>query len=235
MSKKTDTKKVYVFVLEGWADKNALEQLLKQIYRNTSIYSVVMYGDVTSDKKTSSSKLVNAIATKVREKLQEDKIKKADVYHIFQICDMDGAFSPDSVIKKGIVDSYVYSPTSITVPNIEKAKERNRRKRDSINELLSTKTILGVDFKLFYMSSNLDHALYDIQNLDDDLKIAKADEFYEQFRDCPVKFIDYLIKNSFEVPQKYLESWEYIKEGCHSLERHNNLFICFKDYPPYAV
>ena len=36
------------------------------------------------------------------------------------------------------------------------------------------------------------------------------------------------ITSSFSVVGDFKESWEFIKEGKHSLERHTNLGICFK-------
>lgn len=83
---------------------------------------------------------------------------------------------------------------------------------------------------------NLDHVLYNEQNLDDDKKIAYADAFYESFKGKEEKFIDFLRMEAVNgVPDTSLkDSWEYIKDGLHSLERHTNLHIYFKLHPPYS-
>lgn len=235
MAKKTtQIRKVYVFILEGPSDDNALSGLLKKLYRNRTIYPIIMYGDITSDLDIDNSKIVQLIADKIRIRLKEDKIRNSDVINIFQICDMDGAFIPDKAIVQGDVKGFHYSTTSITVRNAHEAIERNDHKREAIDILLNTTKILGIPYKVFFMSCNLDHVLYDIQNLEDELKTDKADEFYEKYQDCPEQFVNYLNSVAFGVPKSYLDSWEYIKQGCNSLERHNNLFICFKDYPYYA-
>ena len=227
-------RKVYVFILEGVSDENAIAGLLKKLYRNRTIYSVIMYGDVTSDIKKDISKIVGTIAEKVRAKLNEEKIKTSDVLRVFQICDMDGAYVPDTAIVKGKEKRFVYSPTSIAVPDVDIAKERNSHKREAINMLLSTQTVLGIPYRLYFMSSNLEHVLFDIQNLEDSLKTRKADEFFETFRDYPEKLISFLESVSFGVPKTYSDSWDYIKQELHSLERHNNLIVCFNDFPTYA-
>ena len=82
------------------------------------------------------------------------------------------------------------------------------------------------------MSSNLDHALYDEQNLSDEEKKERADEFAGLFLNKPEVFIDYLNQYVVNgVPSSYPISWRYIKNGLNSLNRHTNLHIYFKDNP----
>lgn len=71
------------------------------------------------------------------------------------------------------------------------------------------KTIKSIPYTGYFMSSNLDHALYNIQNLDAGLKGEYA----------------------VGVPDTFPDSWKYIKHGLHSLERHSNLHIYFHINP----
>lgn len=76
------------------------------------------------------------------------------------------------------------------------------------------------------------HALYNEQNLPEDLKQEYADLFYETFKDAPRTFIEFLKEEVVnEVPNSYPQSWRYIKEELHSLERHTNLNIYFDKNP----
>lgn len=235
MGKKLSTKKVYIFILEGYSDKVALERLLSRIYRNRLIVPIVMYGDVTSDPNLpDDDKMIKKLEDSVRRKLKEEKMLKSDVAHIFQICDMDGAFVPDDSIVEKDVHEFVYTTTEIIVPNKAKAIIRNKIKRNRIDKLLNMNSLLGIPFKLFFMSCNIDHVLFDNQNLNDDLKVEKADLFFEQYRDCADLLISFLKQNSFGVPDLYSDSWVFIKNDLHSLERHNNMFIIFNDHPSYA-
>lgn len=98
--------------------------------------------------------------------------------------------------------------------------------------LLGLDSIKGIRYTGYFMSSNLDHSLYNEQNLPDDLKGEYADAFYEEFQGREKLFVDFLKEEVANgVPDIYPASWRYIREGVHSLERHTNLHIYFKDNP----
>ena len=101
-----------------------------------------------------------------------------------------------------------------------------------MNFLLEQKDIKGIPYIGYFMSSNLDHALYDEQNLADDLKGDYADAFYTEFVGREELFVDFLKDEVVNgVPDGFPASWHYIKEGLHSLERHTNLHIYFEQNP----
>ncbi len=98
--------------------------------------------------------------------------------------------------------------------------------------LLSQAEINGIPYQGFYVSSNLDHALYNEQNLDEEEKKRKADQFYKTFWGKEKLFIPFLEKYVVNgVPDNFPVSWRYIKEGPRSLERHSNLHIYFRENP----
>lgn len=43
------------------------------------------------------------------------------------------------------------------------------------------------------------------------------------------EFLQFLCESDFSVNTGYRESWDFIEEGLHSLERHSNLGLCFKE------
>ena len=101
-----------------------------------------------------------------------------------------------------------------------------------MNYLLTVHEIKGIPYEIYFMSCNLDHALYDKMNLDENLKQDYADQFYEKFIGKERLFIDFLNTDVVNgVPDTMAGSWRYIKEGVHSLERHTNLHIYFKQHP----
>ena len=101
-----------------------------------------------------------------------------------------------------------------------------------MNYLLNIQDIKGISYDKYFMSCNLDHALYNEQNLSEELKQDYADEFYEIFKDAPRAFVEFLRTEVVNgVPLSYPQSWKYIKEGLHSLERHTNLNIYFDKNP----
>lgn len=233
MAKKTiETKKTVVFIVEGSSDKKALEKIFQRIYKHKNIVFKFMGGDITSDEGLNRQNVCDAIYEKINRHMEDKKLKKSDIWKIVHIFDMDGAYIPDSAVEKSESEEFVYSVSKIFCKGIDRVLDRNKRKREMMDYLLSLDVIKGIPYVGYFMSSNLDHALYDEQNLDEGLKGAYADAFYTEFKGKEWLFIDFLREEVANgVPDDFPASWRYIKEGMHSLERHTNLHIYFKENP----
>lgn len=226
-------KKTVIFIVEGPSDKAALESIFKKIYkRNKEIDFGFTNGDITSDSTVTLANVKDRIYQTVQEVIKDKKLKNSDVIQIVQIFDMDGAYIPNTAIVNGPTYAFHYSATNISCSHPQRAKERNEKKREILNYLLEQTTIKSFPYEKYFMSCNLDHALYDKINLDKDLKQAYADAFYEKFIGkehlFPV-FLESDVANG--VPDIMGTSWRYIKEDLHSLERHTNLHLFFKLHP----
>ncbi len=230
--KKLETRKSVIFIVEGNSDKIALEKIFQKIYKEKNIIFKFTDGDITSDKEMTKDKAVEAIYSKVNDYIKDKKLSKSDIWQIVHIFDTDGAYVPDTAIVKGDTESFVYSVTQISCKNIQKVIERNKNKRCLMDFLHSLDNIKGITYTKYFMSSNLDHALYNEQNLDEKLKRDYADAFYDEFKGREELFIDFLEEEvSNGVPVTFPASWRYIKKDLHSLERHSNLHIYFKENP----
>jgi hypothetical protein len=114
----------------------------------------------------------------------------------------------------------------------DKVIRRNAHKRELMNYLLTLKHIKSIPYRCFFLSSNLDHALYNKQNLPDEKKQENADSFVLRFQGHEMKFIEYLDKFVTNgTPNSYPSSWRYVREDKHSLERHTNLNVYFRENP----
>lgn len=230
--KRQKSKKSVLFIVEGSSDKAALEKIFKTIYKEKNIVFKFTHGDITSNDKITEKNICDEILKIVKNYMNQNKLKKSDIWQIVQIFDMDGSYIPESAILYGNTDYFQYSLTAIACKDPKKVLIRNQKKKALMEYLNNIKDIEGISYITYYMSSNLDHALYDIQTLDSDLKQAYADEFYEFFDGREEFFIDFLKSDVVNgVPSSYPGSWKYIKEQLHSLERHTNLHIYFKDNP----
>lgn len=79
-------------------------------------------------------------------------------------------------------------------------------------------------YRVFFMSRNLEHALFGISvDADDDMKERLSRAFAEECRKNPRRFEGLLRNPEVCVPGTYEETWGYIQEGVHSLERGTNL------------
>ena len=102
MTKKIrETKKVFIFIVEGRSDKHALEKIFQKIYRNKNVVFKVTGGDITSDEEMDESKVIEAIWLKVDEYIKDKKIVKKDIAQIIHFFDTDGVYVPDSAIIEG--------------------------------------------------------------------------------------------------------------------------------------
>ena len=225
-------KKVVIFIVEGQTDKRTLEKIFKKIYRNKNIHYEVTDGDITTNDKININNVENEIFNLINAYLKDQKLKVSDVWQIVHIFDMDGAYIPDDNIIEGSSSKFVYSTTNISCNNIEKVKERNSKKRTIMDYLLKVSTIRNIPYECYYLSSNLEHALYDKLNLSEEEKRDYADNFYDMFLDKEILFVEFLNKVVVNgVPDSFPSSWRYIKEELHSLERHTNLNLYFKENP----
>lgn len=226
-------KKMVLFIVEGSSDQAALEGILKKIYkRQKDIGFKVTDGDITSNPTVTIQNVEKRIWENVKSFFDEKKLNKSDIIQLVQIFDMDGIYVPDNAIISGSTYAFRYSTTDISCTNPQRAIERNYIKREIMDYLRTLTEINRYPYEMYYMSCNLDHALYNEINLDKELKQKFADEFYEKFIGKEYMFPEFLKTDvSNGVPDSYPASWRYIKENLRSLERHTNLHIYFDRNP----
>lgn len=228
--------KAVVFIVEGATDKKALENIFKKIYRHKEIHFEFTHGDITSDEENTIGNVETKIYECVNSYRKDKKLNKSDICQIIHIFDMDGTYIDDSYIIKGETKEFFYTTENISCKDVEKVKKRNKHKRELMDYLLNCGDIKGIPYQCFYLSSNLDHALYNRLNLDEDEKAAYANVFYETFLNNEKCFIDFLNMQVVNgVPESFPASWRYIKDELHSLERHTNLNIYFKEHPLFDM
>lgn len=232
MAKKTEMKKAVIFIVEGKSDKTALEHIFKVIYKHKNVTFEFTRGDMTSDETLTIDEIKRIIYEKVETYMKENKLNKNHIWKIVQIFDTDGTYIPESAIVMGQTNKFHYSSKEISCNARKKVIRRNQWKSKMMDELVKLSEIKGIPYQCYFMSSNLDHALYNKMNLSDKDKEDCAHTFYKTFEGHEKLFIDFLESDAVNgCPDSFTASWKYIKEGLHSLERHTNLHIYFKENP----
>lgn len=225
-------KKIIFVIVEGVSDEEALGVILNRIYDKNTVYVHIMRKDITTEFNNVPNKnIFTMVGDEIRGYANSNHFKKADFKEIIHIVDMDGAFIPDASIvenKNAIKPQYTLS--EIYTCNKRGIEDRNKRKSKNINSLYTRSKIWGVPYRLFYMSCNLDHVLYDRQNSSDDEKATNSFKFAKFYKDKIPAFIDFICNSAFSVMSGYEESWNFIKQDLHSLERHSNLGLCFEGF-----
>lgn len=223
-------KKVLFVIVEGKTDENALGAIFVKIYDTQAVFVKVTNGDITTAKSTTKGNIVIKIANLVKDYAIVNSLKHSDFCRIVHIVDTDGVFIPNSaIIEDKSVKNIIYTPTKIITSNKSDIEQRNSSKRAILNILLKKKTIWNIPYEVYYMSCNLDHVLYGQQNSSDKDKKRDSLKFVRAYKDDTAGFLHFISKSEFSVDGSYLSSWKYIEEELHSIERHTNLGICFKD------
>ena len=78
------------------------------------------------------------------------------------------------------------------------------------------------------MSCNLDHVLYDKLNSTDEEKEHDSYAFARRYKEDLPGFISFICDSPFSFKGDYAESWKFIRDQLHSLERNTNFGICVK-------
>ena len=223
-------KKILLVIVEGPSDETALGYALSQVYDREKVYIQVVHGDITTKGRASSSNIVSMVGNEVKKFLDNNPFKPSDFKGIIHIVDTDGAFVPEEVVvddpKCGKCS---YSDTEIRTDSVDRIKKRNAQKRETLFKLISTGKVRAIPYRVYYMSCNMDHVLYDKRNSTDEEKENDAYDFAARYKGDVEGFLHFICESDFSVNEEYKDSWKYIETELHSLERHSNLCVCLRE------
>lgn len=221
-------KKIMLFIVEGPTDETSLSTVLSRIFSSDTVRFQVVHGDVLTKDFVESDKIIAAVNEQIKL-FRGSVYKPGDFCKVVHLADTDGAFIPEgAVIKEEATEGRqypFYTDTQILTPEPANIIDRNARKSKNIAKLSSTRRIGGIPYSFYYFSCNLDHVLHGRNNLSEAEKIARSRAFDLQYADAPNAFIRFMKDESFAVQGTYQETWAFIKQGVHSLERHSNFGI----------
>ena len=223
-------KKIIFVMVEGPSDGDSLGVLLNRLYKDEAVYIHVMHCDITTKNGVNATNIYTKVGDEVKEYAKLNKFKDSDFKEIIHIVDTDGAYIPDeSIVEDKTHQQAFYTCSQILIDHREKIIRRNEQKRENIDKLCACNFIRkSIPYHVFYMSCNLDHVLYNKLNSSDAEKEADAYGFSKKYRDDLCGFISYMSTSDFSVTTNYRDSWRFIKQDLHSLERHSNFALCFE-------
>lgn len=223
-------KKIVFIIVEGPSDDEALGVLLNRLYYENAVHLEIMHGDITSEKSVTPKNIAAKIGNLIRGYAASNHYKASDFQEVIHLIDTDGAYiSDDFVVEQKGIDQPFYTQTEIQTAKPERIIERNKRKSENVNRICFMNKVWNVlPYSAYYMSSNLDHVLYNRPNSTDNEKENNAYQFAKKYKEHLEDFVAFISDSDFSVCTDFQQSWEYIKEGKHSLERHTNFGICLK-------
>ena len=217
-----------IFILEGPSDDTSLTGSLKHIFASSRIEPLIMHGDITSDRNVTNRNIIRKLHEEIKAFCNKNFLTKGNILRIVHIIDTDGAFIPDELIQEEPgCSQIIYSEDNIRCSSKENLIRRNHIKQQNVQKLLDTHNIGRLPYSVYYMSSNLEHVLHNSINLTDEEKEELSYEFAEICAEKPEYFIQLMTSQTVFIDGSYRESWDFIKSGKHSLERHSNLALCF--------
>lgn len=223
-------KKIILFLVEGVSDKTALGYMLDKIITSEKVELQITCGDITTREGVNPSNVIESVVKAIKL-FSGDIYKPGNFAEVVHLVDMDGAYIDDSCIE--VVEDckdFIYTEKVIKTDCLEKVSKRNEQKRKNTDKLLSVNKIWKtIPYHMYFMSANLDHVLYDEENLQDELKDIYADRFRKQYKEDLTGFLEFFNERMGKIPCEYKESWKYIKQGTHSLERGSNFSLFFKE------
>lgn len=227
-------KQTVLVIFEGITDQDALGQIFDEYFSTQNVRVALTHGDITARDSINPSNIRATVGDIVRGFLKRSKLKAEDLAQIIQVADTDGAYIPDSsIIESTNLQRFRYTLSTIEGADKSQIVKRNERKQSNLNELHTMGVIhlkkIDVPYRIYYMSCNLDHVLYDLQNATKEEKSSYAYNFAEQYENNTDNFCKFIRNSSFSVCEDYQSSWDFIKQGNNSLCRYSNLGICFKN------
>lgn len=230
-------KKYVLFIVEGQNDKKEIQAILRAACGQSFLESYVdAYhvhdGDITTETDTNEKSIVSklnkiVISWRMGGEQPFQRIPVSDVARIIQIIDTDGVFIPESAIKNTDDSKARYTSNSICYYDRNIIIGRNRKKERVISKLLETRLIDNIPYGLYFASCNMDHLLFDERNMID--KRRNAMLFASRCKDRS-DLSDSVLSQTICATGTLIESWEDIREGFNSLNRHTNINLLLEDY-----
>lgn len=221
-------KKILFVIVEGPTDNDALGLVFEHFFKEKEVYVHIVHGDITTRTGINNSNILKAVVEEIKGYASNTHLTSKDFQEIIHIVDMDGAFVDNTKVVEDITKEEVYySETEIRAKDKQGIEKRNLQKRENLNKMTAKNKIWNIPYSVYYMSCNLDHVLYNKLNSTDEEKEQDAFDFAKRYEDDLQGFLHFISTSYFSVQGTYVDTWKFIKEETHSLERHTNLGLCF--------
>lgn len=221
-------KKIVFVIVEGPTDNDALGLVFEHFFKDKEVYVHIVHGDITTRTGINNANILKAVVEEIKGYASNMHLTSKDFQEIIHIVDMDGAFVDNTKVVEDITKEEVYySETEIRTKDKLGIENRNMQKRENLNKMTAKNKIWNIPYSVYYMSCNLDHVLYNKLNSTDEEKEQDAFDFAKRFEEDLQGFLKFISTSDFSVQGTYVDTWQFIKEETHSLERHTNLGLCF--------
>ena len=213
-----------LFLVEGPFDRQRLAAL-KGLFDPGKL-EIVPFGTDILKSKT----YAKATDKEITALLAKDKLYVfSDFDMIVQVCDTDGCFIDEGLIKQGN-GHIVYCSDHIEAADPQSVRAEHRQKAKTINTLLASGHIT-----LYYNSCNIDHVFDNNQNPSDAFKKSAAIRMYKNTQNNHEALVRALFVAEKSHSHSFQDIWNYIKNGTNSLVATSNLAYFLLDSYEYLT
>lgn len=220
--------KVLLIICEGMSDDVTIHRPIAHfVNQNDMLIKVeTTFGDIAYKKNINESNCVKHIQQIVDDFKMKMFLSYNDFWAIIHLVDTDGAFmNEENIIESKISTKNIFEENTLITSSIKSTKKQFQNKKKIYQKLFSISQIKNIPYYKFYLSRNLEHALYDLPNATLDEKIKLSRQFDARYKEDCVEFEAFLKEVLFSIPSNYQESWEYIFKDNNAIKRGTNLYI----------
>ncbi|MCC4408751.1 hypothetical protein [Limosilactobacillus reuteri] len=230
--------KFILVIVEGKTDADIINQYVNTSkLNNKRIKFKIVEGDILTSKPY-NKKGENIIKTILNNILKKDYLEKSDFVQIIQLIDIDGIYFPKERIKmtdsfeKNEFPKYRYDRYNKMIHMSSKTFNKTKKvwelKKDRINELINLKSIMNIEYHLYYNSFFLEHVLGGNVDITDYEKSTFIDNFLN--RDLTNEKFMTLLKEKL-LSQDYKESWNKMKNSDFlDFDSSSNMYLMFNQF-----
>jgi|GEM_PF-494723 hypothetical protein len=246
------SKRVIVVLVEGPTDKVALRGNLDHLVTDKTVEFEPTDGDMTTNENLIATADLNEVIVQDVKRLvtKQNDFTFDDILEVVHLIDTDGLYlPPDRVCQKKLPEGTsateenkhpIYNDDSIEALDVFSERTTLKNKRFAVRDLLEKKTVdfgRGVQkpYSIFYNSCNLEHALHNQRNVSWTQKRVLAKNFARDYYQNNEKFISLFGQLNKAATWDFKESWAYLKDGYHSLERGSNFILYLRKLNPETV
>jgi len=235
-------KKIILLIVEGPSEVTALAMPLRSLLKRANVEFQIVGTDITSRTGVNPQNIKEKLRDEVFKFLKPPlppRFREEDLIEVLLVTDMDGAYiPPEAISEDAAYQKAFYTQEHIFHEDRNKVILPHESKQKNLDTLIPIKKLtlrkktkkqneIVVPFRVYYFSCNLDHALYNEQNLPDKEKVPRAEIFELMYGDNPDGLLSFF--EEIAVPCKeFYDSWDYIKQGLNSLQRGSNFHVYLK-------
>lgn len=234
MTSSGNIKRVVIVIVEGISDQVTFENYLNALCKDKAIFFSVYKGDLLTDYSKDTESVNDILKTIVYECANTVSFKIEDVAMVIQLIDTDGVFAKNVVMQDLSLtsqNSTLYFENKIVTRDVFKLKTTHEYKKERLIDCLKLGNIeinlqRKIPYELYYMSCNLECALYGKYNTSDEEKADLSEAFANKYSERQIdQFIAFMHSINASKTLEFKESWDYITHDNNSLKPCSNFII----------